>query len=144
MNRMAGTPALTLSFGQIFRTKLYFDKTDTWRNKYLVIVGDDKKSSKILFFVTSSRAEKFPQVPIVTQNIIEIKSGEMTCFTANITVIDCRTVYAESYQWFIDKIRGKKISIHGELLKIHQDKIKQIAFQSRLISQKHAQIIFNY
>ena len=140
---MANPVSPDLAFGQIFRTKIYFKNTDTTRNKFLIVVGNDKASSKILFLLTSSQKDKFPTVDIVTKNIIEIKAGEIPCFPADVTIIDCRTVYSEPYQWFQDRLKNAKIELHGELAKEHKDKIKQIAFSSALISQRHVKIIFN-
>ena len=44
---------LNITFGQILRAKLEFKETDTRRNKFLIIVGEDKKAKEILFFITS-------------------------------------------------------------------------------------------
>ena len=140
---MANPSSPDLVFGQIYRTKIYFQNTDTTRNKFLIVVGNDKANSRILFLLTSSRKDKFPVVDIVTKNIIEIKAGEIPSFPADSTIIDCRTVYAESYQWFQDRLKNLKIELHGELLRGHKDKIKQIAFSSALIAQRYAKIIFN-
>ena len=132
---------LEFPFGLILRAELEFKETDTKRNKYFVILGEDKKQKDILFFLTTSQIDKIPAAPIYQSNVIYIQPGEVVCFDLS-TAIDCRTVHSRKRNWFQERITKSLIGFHGHLPSAFQDKIKQIAFDSPFISQNHRDIIW--
>ena len=131
---------LNLTFGRILRAKLEFKETDTRRNKFLIVVGEDKKAKEILFFVTTSQIEKIPSSEIVQSSMIHIKTGEVNCFKLE-TVIDCRTVHRRSRKWFEELFGKSLIGIHGALPQTYQDQIKQVVFNTPFISRHHRSVI---
>ena len=135
-------PDLNLTFGQILRTKIEFKETDTWRNKFLIVVGEDKKAGESLFFITTSQIEKIPPSELVQSSMIHIKPDEVDCFKLA-TVIDCRTVHRRSRKWFEDLFGKSLLSVRDTLPQVYQDKIKQVVFNTPFISQHHRSIILS-
>ena len=133
---------LNITFGQILRAKLEFKETDTRRNKFLIIVGEDKKAKEILFFITTSQIEKIPSSELVQSSMVRIKPGEVDCFKLE-TVIDCRTVHRRSRKWFEELFGKFHLGIHGALPQAYQDQVKQVVFNSPFISGHHRGIILH-
>ena len=131
---------LNLTFGQILRAKLEFKETDTRRNKFLIVVGEDRKAKEILFFVTTSQIEKIPSSELVQSSMIHVRSCEVDCFKLE-TVIDCRTVHRRSRKWFEELFGKSLLGIHGALPQAYHDQVKQVVFNSPFISQHHRGII---
>lgn len=134
-------PSIEFPFGQIIRAELEFKETDTRRNKYLVILGQDNKVKDILFFLTTSQIDKIPVAPIYQANVIHIKPGEVACFDLP-TAIDCRTVHSRKKSWFQEKLSKSLLGFHGQLPTEYQNQIKQVVFNSPFISQHHRDIIW--
>lgn len=134
-------PHLGFPFGQILRAKLEFKETDTRRNKYFIILGEDTEVKDILFFLTTSQIDKIPASLVYQSNVIHIKPGEVACFDLP-TAIDCRMVHSRKKSWFREKVSKSLLGFHGLLPSEFQDKIKQIAFNSPFISQHHRDIIW--
>lgn len=131
---------LNLTLGRILRAKLEFKETSTWRNKFLITVGEDKKAKEVLFFVTTSQIEKIPTSELVRTSMVHIGPGKVDCFKLE-TVIDCRTLHRRSRKWFEELFGKSLLGVHGALPQVYQDQIRQVVFNSPFISQHHRGII---